>query len=291
MRSLDILIPTRDRPTCLVAMLGSLTAQQPPAGVSAINLYLLDNGGTSVFADFNAARQLDVLEARGIRTFYLRRPHLTGIYTVRRHLYEAGDGDVVVYIDDDVALPPGTLSSLWKGVVDAGFALAASLVIDVDGLHEGEIGFDHHVGVTLRMLADQVEREDLATVGDTWMEMVSPFGTNLMFRRDVFDTTGGWETLEQFFSDQRDSWGEDVGVCVALKSAGDAFVDISRIVLHLSPRQRSFTGWETPERLSKLLTERFGADHPSGLHSRSRDSGGGQAVVARLRGMATELSR
>jgi glycosyltransferase involved in cell wall biosynthesis len=291
MRSLDILVPTRDRPTRLAAMLGSLTAQQPPSGVSSINLYLLDNGGTSVFADFNAARQLDVLETRGIRTFYLRRPHLTGIYAVRRHLYEAGDGDVVVYIDDDVVLPPGTLSSLWKGVIDVGFALAASLVIDVDGLHEGEIGFDHHVGVTLRMLADQVERENLATVDDTWMEMVSPFGTNLMFRRDVFDTTGGWETLEQFFSDQRDSWGEDIGVCVALKSAGDAFIDISRIVLHLSPRKRSFTGWETPERLSQLLTERFGAGHPSGLPSRRRDSGGGQALMARLRSMATELSR
>lgn len=291
MPSLDILIPTRDRPTCLAAMLGSLTAQQLPPNVSSINLYLLDNGGTSAFADFNAARQLDVLETRGIRTFYLRRPHLTGIYLVRRHLYEAGEGDVVVYIDDDVVLPPGTLSSLWKGAVDKGFALAASLVIDVDGLHEGEIGFDHQIGVTLRMLADQVEREGLATVGDTWMEMVSPFGTNLMFRRDVFDTTGGWGTLEHFFSAQRDSWGEDVGICVALKSAGDAFVDISRIVLHLSPRQRSFTGWETPEGLSKLLTGLFDADHPSGLPSRRRDSGGGHSLVARLRSMAAELPR
>lgn len=291
MRSLDILVPTQDRPTRLAAMLGSLPAQQPPSNASSISLYLLDNGGTSVFADFDAVRQLDVLETRGIRTFYLRRPHFTGIYTIRRHLYEAGGGDIVVYIDDDVALPPGTLCSLWKGVVDDGFALAASLVIDVDGLHEGEIGFDHHIGVTLRMLADQVEREGLATVDDTWMEMISPFGTNLMFRRDVFDTTGGWGSFEHFFSDQRDSWGEDIGVCVALKSAGEAFVDVSRLVLHLSPRKRSFTGWETPERLSELLIERFGADHPSGLPSGRRDGGGGHALAARLRRMAAELAR
>lgn len=290
MRSLDILVPTRDRPTRLAAMLGSLAAQQPP-DASSISLYLLDNGGTSAFSDFDAARQLDVLEARGIRTFYLRRPHLAGIYTIRRRLYEAGDGDVAVYIDDDVALPPGTLASLWEGVVHHGFALAASLVIDVDGLHDGEIGFDHHVGVTLRMLADQVEREDLATVDDTWMELVSPFGTNLMFRREVFDTTGGWGSIEHFFSDQPDSWGEDIGICVALKSAGDAFVDISRIVLHLCPQERLFTGWETPERLSKLLIERFGADHPSGLPSPRRGRGGGYALAARLRGMAAELPR
>lgn len=291
MLSLDILVPTRDRPTRLAAMLGSLAAQQPPPAVSSISLYLLDNGETSAFTDFDTARQLDVLETRGIRTFYLRRPHLTGIYTIRRHLYEAGDGDLVIYIDDDVALPPGTLSSLWEGVVDYGFALAASLVIDVDGLHEGEIGFDHHVGATLRMLADQVEREALATVDGTWMEMVSPFGTNLMFRREVFDTTGGWGLLEHFFSDQPDSWGEDIGICVALKSAGDAFVDISRIVLHLSPHERSFTGRETPERLSKLLIERFGADDPSSLPSPRRGSGGGHALAAKLRGMAAELSR
>lgn len=289
-RSLDILVPTRDRPHRLFAMLGSLAAQQQPPSTS-IRLYLLDNGGTSAFTDFDAARLLDVLETQGMQTFYLRRPHLAGIYTIRRHLYEASSGDVVLYIDDDVVLPPGTLASLWEGVVGHGFALAGSLVIDVDGLHEEEIGFDHHADATLSLLADQVERENLATLDDSWMEMVSPFGTNLMFRRDVFDATGGWESLECFFSDQSDSWGEDIGVCVALKSTGEAFVDISRIVLHLSPRERSFTGWQTPERLSRLLVERFGADHPSRLPSPRRHSGEGSAVAARLRAMAAELSR
>lgn len=275
----------------LAAMLGSLAAQQLPPDISSISLYLLDNGETSAFSDFDAARQLDVLETRGIRTFYLRRPHLAGIYTIRRHLYEAGDGDVVLYIDDDVALPAGALSRLWEGVIDHGFTLAAGLVIDVDGWHEGEIGLDHRIGLTLRSLADHVEREDLAAVDGTWMEMISPFGTNLMFRREVFEATGGWASSEHFFADHPDSWGEDIGVCVALKSAGDAFVDISHIVLHLSPRERSFSGWETPERLSKLLIARFGVDHPSGIPSPRRGSGDRAVLAARLRGMAAELSR
>jgi len=286
--SLDILVPTRDRPVRLAAMLGGLAAQQLPVGASTTSLYLLDNGATSAFVDIDVARQLDVIEARGIRTIYLRRPWLIGIYAIRRHLYEAGGGDVVVHVDDDVALPPGTLTGLWEGTVGHGFALAASLVVDVDGMHEGEIGLDHRVGATLLGLADRVEREGLAGVDGRWMEMMAPFGTNLMFRRDVFDATGGWRLLEDFFAEHPKSWGEDIGVCVALKAAGGAFIDISRIVYHLSPRVRSFPGWETPEPLAALLTDRFGADHPSTLASPRRSGGGGVAVAARLRRMAAE---
>lgn len=289
--SLDVLVPTRDRPTRLAAMLGSLAAQEAPPAAFPISLYLLDNGETSAFADFDVARQLDVLAARGVRTFYLRRPHLVGVYAVRRHLYETARGDMVVWIDDDVALPPGTLLSLWRGIVDHEFALAASLVLDVDGLHGEEIGYGHRIGETLNRLADQIEREDLATVGDAWMEMVSPFGTNLMFRREAFDAVGGWGALEPFFSHRPDAWGEDVGVCVALKSTGEAFVDISRVVLHLGPRQRSFTGWETPAGLAELLVAVFGADHPSGMASPLRRAGGGRAVACRLRRMAAGLAR
>lgn len=288
--SLDILIPTRDRPTRLAAMFGSLAAQELPPSAS-IRLYLLDNGVTSAFADFDVARQLDVLETRGIRTFYLRRPRLVGIFAIRRHLYDAGVGDIVLYVDDDVVLPPGTLASLWRGVVDRGFALAASLVLDVDGLHEGEIAFDHRISATLSQLADQIEREGLATVDETWVEMVSPLGTNLMFRREVFDAMGGWESVERFFADQPDAWGEDVCICVALKSAGEAFVDVSRIILHLSPRRRTFTAWEIPEGLSRLLVERFGADHPSGLPSPSRGAGDVHTVTATLRRMAKGLAQ
>lgn len=267
-------------------MLGSLAAQRLPSGASTTTMYLLDNGVTSAFIDVDVARQLDVLEARGFRTIYLRRPWLVGIYAIRRYLYEAGSGDVVLCVDDDVSLPAGTVTALWEGTVVHGFALAASLVVDVDGMHKEEIGLDHRLGATLLGLADRVERDELAGVDGSWMEMVSPLGTNLMFPRDVFDATGGWKLLEAFFAERPESWGEDIGVCVALKAAGEAFVDISRIVHHLSPRMRSFTGWKTPEPLAALLTERFGADHPSGLASPRRAAGGGAAVAARLRSMA-----
>lgn len=289
--SLDILLPTRDRPTRLAVTLGSLAAQETPQGASAIRLCLLDNGATSAFVDIDVARQLDVLEARGFETYYLRRPRLSGVYAVRRCLYESGRGEVTCFVDDDVVLPPGALTGLWSGVVEHGFALAAGLVVDVDGLHGAEIGFGYQVRETLVELAEQVERDDLAAVGDTWMEMVSPFGTNLMFRRSMFEEAGGWACFEPFFASQPASWGEDVGLCVALKSVGEAFVDVSRVVLHLSPHRRSFVGWETPEELQVLLADRFGADHPSALPSPSRRPGGGRAVASLLRAMAAGTSR
>lgn len=244
--ALDILVPTRDRPARLAAMLGTLGAQERPSGISEVRLYLLDNGLTTAFVEMDVARQLDVLETRGVRTFYLRRPHLAGMFAIRRCLYETSSADVVLYLDDDVSLPPGALYGLWEGVIHHGFGLAGNLVLDVDGLHGEEIGFDHQVRQTLTSLADRVELEGLATVGDSWLEMTSPFGTNLMFCREVFDKAGAWDALKPFFTEQPDAWGEDVGVCVALKSAADAFIDISRIVLHFSPRERSFSGWETP---------------------------------------------
>lgn len=289
--SLDILLPTRDRPTRLAATLGSLAAQEVPPAASSIRLYLLDNGTTSAFVDLDLARQLDVLEARGFETYYLRRPGLCGVYAVRRQLYESARGEVVCFVDDDVVLPAGALTSLWRGVVEHGFALAAGLVLDVDGLHDEEIGLPYRARETLDQMADQVEREHLAAVDDSWMEMISPFGTNLMFPRRVFDAVGGWACLEPFFAAHPGSWGEDVGLCVALKSAGEAFVDVSRIVLHLSPHRRSFPGWETPEELRKLLVDRFGADHPSALASPSRRPGGGRALADLLRAMAATTAR
>lgn len=290
--TLDILVPTRDRPVRLAAMLSSLAAQRFPDDLGPACLYLLDNGVTSAFAEFDVARQLDVFEARGIRTVYLRRPHLDGIHAIRRHLYEASRGTVVLWLDDDVSLPAGTIESLWEGLSKYDFTLAASLVIDLDGLHEEEIGFGHEVRATLHRLAEQIEHENLATVDDAWMEMTSPFGTNLMFRRETFDSTGGWRLLDPYFGSEPDRWGEDVALCVALKSAGEAFVDISRVVLHLTPERRLFSGWKTSEALSELLNRNFGADHPSGLVSTRRPPTAPDrrdAVAARLRAMAARF--
>lgn len=288
-RSLDILVPTCDRPTRLAAMMGSLAAQDLPPGAVPIRVYVLDNGNTSAFADFDVARQLDVLQLRGFRTFYLRRPHLVGVCAVRRHLYEAGNGQLVCYLDDDVVLAPATLSTLWHGVADLGFTLAASLVLDIDGVHGEEIGLGHRVRDTLCRLADDIETEPLATFGDTWIELVTPFGTNLMFMRSVFDSLGSWSWMEPFFSAQPDAWGEDVGLCVALKSVGEACIDVGRIVSHLSPRRRLFAGWQTPEAFAKILIERFGADHPAGIVSSRRDPRDALRVASQLRARVAEL--
>lgn len=287
-KSLDILVPTRNRPVRLTGMLSTIAAQELPPDLQ-INLYLLDNSETSIFADFDVARQLDVLEVRGIRTHYLRRPHKKGIYSIRRELYETGTGEFVFYVDDDVTLAPGTLVRLYEGIESLGFTLAASLLIDLDGFYDEEITFSHQVAATLTMLADSVEREHLAAVGSDWMEVFLPQGTNLMFARETFDKQGGWAMLESFFADNPQGWSEDIGLVLALKTAGEAFVDITHIAFHLTPRTRTFGALDIAPALRQLLVERFGATLPWGIPSARRGSGDERALTANLRRMAEEF--
>jgi glycosyltransferase involved in cell wall biosynthesis len=284
--ALDILVPTRDRPLRLAAMLASLSAQEFPSGCDQAALYLLDNGQTSAFADFDVARQLDVLEWRGLRTFYLRRPHLRGIFSIRRQLYEIASGDIVCYLDDDVLLGPGTIRRLWHGLQDRRFALTASFVVDVDQRHEGEIGYHADLAATTAELAAQVGDGGIAMVDGPWMEMVSPFGTNLMFRRSDFDAVGAWEAMAPCFGDDPSIGGEDVGLCVSLKSRGEAFVDIADVVLHFTPARRTFASFDIPQALSAMLMERFGADHPAKIPSRLRETGDARPDVGQLTALA-----
>ena len=261
--SLDILIPTRDRPVELSAMLASLGAQDFHEVTGCINLYILDNGITTVTIHHNVARHLDALELRGVRTHYMRRPNARGIFWIRRELYLTSSGTVVCYLDDDILLGPHVIEMLWSGITDLSLNLASGFLLDVDGLHHETITYSgHELLKTTDWLIARLESGQVQVIDKIWMEMMEPTGGTLMFRRSDFDSLGAWERMCPHFEVEPKGWAEDTGLCVALKSLGSAFVAINEFVIHFSPLKRYFAGFEPSEAFKEFLKQNYGADYP-----------------------------
>ena len=280
--SLDILIPTRDRPLRLAACLASLAAQDLSFIEGEKRLYLLDNGGTSVFTASEVARYLDALEMRGIATTYLRQPKRCGIFWIRRELYQRSSGDIVLHLDDDVLLAAGSVADVWEGVVDTGFNLAANFVIDVDGLSRETITHSStNLKQSIEYLVEQIRGGRIGFQGDHWIEMTEPFGTNIMFRRADFDGLGAWDRLLPLFGDSSMGWGEDSALCVALKTLGSAYVSVREAVLHFTPSERYFTSFENSEGFKEFLCENFGGWNPSQIRNKPSDREGDVEMIIR----------
>lgn len=261
--NLDILIPTRDRPHRLSACLASLSAQDFSFIPGKIKLYILDNGTTSAFCENETVRHLDSLALRGVQTHYLRRPHLKGIFWIRRDLYKVSNGDVVCYLDDDIVLGANAIKNLWTGIIDLNFNLAAGFLIDVDWLYKDTITFaGHRIRHTLEWLIGRVQSKEAKVIEGDWMEMLETIGGCVMFRREDFENVGAWDWMLPYFQDDPLGWGEDSALCVSLKSLGSAFVNISEFIPHFTPQQRFFSSSNLSETFKDLLRKKFGGDYP-----------------------------
>ena len=99
--SASIVIPTRDRPDYLRVALASVLPQARRAGAEVL---IIDNG--------NGADTVTLAAEPGVR---LIRPGLQGANAARNAGVEAAQGDLIVFIDDDIEAPPGWLPALLAG--------------------------------------------------------------------------------------------------------------------------------------------------------------------------------
>lgn len=265
-KSLDILIPTRDRPERLTACLSSIIAQEFSMVAGNIRLYLLDNGTTSVLCNNEVVRLLDALSFKGIKSFYMRRPNTEGIFWIRRELYKNSFGDVVCYIDDDIIIGPSILYNLWRGIVDLNINIVSAFVIDVDAFHNKTIAYAGHCfKKTIAWLVRRLHTNKISTIEGNWIEMTEPSGACIMFRRSDFDSIGAWDRMISHFTREPHGWAEDYAICVALKSLGSAFVYIKEIVLHFTPRNRHFNGFQPSKEFRLFLMDNYGGYDPECL--------------------------
>lgn len=94
----SVVIPTRDRPAYLEAALASLAPQVAEAG------------GEIVVVDDGAGHARDVARRHDAR--YVARPDHPGLNAARNAGAAVAEGELVVFVDDDVLVAPGWLATL-----------------------------------------------------------------------------------------------------------------------------------------------------------------------------------
>jgi glycosyltransferase involved in cell wall biosynthesis len=121
---IDVLVPTKDRPTELATTLAGLAAQ---AGVRFRVVVSDQSEGPASYATPAAATLVRALRRRGTPVELCRHLPRRGITEQRSFLLSKATASTVVFLDDDVWLEPGVLDRLHRAlqVLGCGFVGAA----------------------------------------------------------------------------------------------------------------------------------------------------------------------
>ncbi|WP_347403557.1 glycosyltransferase family A protein [Solwaraspora sp. WMMD406] len=109
-RLLDVLIPTRNRPAELATTLSGLAAQPGPAGFGVVVSDQSDAG--PAWAEPAAATMVRALRHHGHPVLLTRRLPRRGLAEHRSYLLSLSTARLVLLLDDDVWLEPGTIQRL-----------------------------------------------------------------------------------------------------------------------------------------------------------------------------------
>ncbi len=209
MRSISVVIGTRDRSASLAATLGCVRRLIVPADLST-ELVIVDNGSSDGTLEVATSARLDEASAR---VLVERRP---GVSRARnRGAAEAG-GDVLLFLDDDVRPPETWLTRLAAPILD-GIATAT--------VSQFRLGHD-------RPWLTQLDRARL--MSESSIDPEHPFlvGGSMGIRRDVFLELGGFE--EELGPGALGPGGEDLLLTYRLEASGGSIAFVEDVeVLHL----------------------------------------------------------
>jgi hypothetical protein len=119
-RTLDVLVPTRNRPAELAVTLSGLAANP----VEEFGVVVSDQSdGEPPWRQAAVATMVRVLRHRGHPVLLTRRLPRRGLAEHRAYLLDRSLADYVLYLDDDVWLEPGTVARLLTAIreLDCGF--------------------------------------------------------------------------------------------------------------------------------------------------------------------------
>ncbi|MFG1673948.1 glycosyltransferase [Micromonospora sp. NPDC049282] len=125
-RRVDVLIPTRNRPAELAVTLSGLAAQE---GVPGFGVVVSDQSdGDPAYAHPAAATMVRALRHRGHPVLLTRRLPRRGLAEHRSYLLAQSAADLVLCLDDDVWLEPGSLSRLVGALDELGCGFVGNAV-------------------------------------------------------------------------------------------------------------------------------------------------------------------
>lgn len=122
MADLDVLVPTCDRPGELAVTLAGLAAQPHPFGVLVSD----QSAGRPGYEAPAAAAMLRVLAAQGRDVDAVRHLPRRGIAEHRAALLARSSAPYVLFLDDDVWLPPGAVARLHEAIVELGCGMVGA---------------------------------------------------------------------------------------------------------------------------------------------------------------------
>lgn len=223
------MIPTWDRLPLLRSCLDALRLQDLTHRV-----YVVDNGSLDGTAACLAADYPEVM--------VLGLPANLGFGRAVNLGIEAGDGELVVLLNNDTLAPPEFLAALVAPLVrDAALGCVAGVLVDPDGqtidaagvvVDRTLAGFSHLHGAGLADLAGP-------------LEPLGPCGGAAAYRRGVLTALGGFDP--EFFA-----YGEDIDLALRARAAGyRCQVAVDARALHRgsatlgrgSRRQLTCSGW------------------------------------------------
>ncbi|MCP2329839.1 MULTISPECIES: glycosyltransferase family A protein [Actinoalloteichus] len=125
--TLDVLIPTRNRPTELAVTLAGLGAQDDD---DRFGIIVSDQSDGTASYDTPAARAvLRTLHHRGHAVRLGRHLPRRGLAEHRQALLDASGADLVLCLDDDVWLAPGTIARLRRALAALGCGFVGNAVV------------------------------------------------------------------------------------------------------------------------------------------------------------------
>jgi hypothetical protein len=186
--TLDVLVPTRNRPVELATTLAGLAAQDTAFGVVVSD----QSDHTPGFGTAAASAMVRVLRAQGRRVSLVRHPR-RGLAEHRAFLLEQTVADHVLYLDDDVWLAPGTVTRLRNALRVLGCGLVGAAVqglsyLDDERPHETQ-GYEEWPG--------QPEPEHITPNSPAWRRWQLHNAANLIhLERRLNLAPGDWRAYK-----------------------------------------------------------------------------------------------
>jgi GT2 family glycosyltransferase len=177
----SIIVPTRDRAGYLDVALASIAPQAAAAGAEVL-----------VVDDEPGAATADVARRHGAR--YVAHASSRGLNAARNTGIGAARGDLLVFVDDDVAVRPGWLRAL--------LAADASAETDV-GVLTGPIlaRFEDHAFRSCGREEPPITTQDLGPVD---RDVPHAWGANMTVRRSWIERAGRFDESRELYGDEQE---------------------------------------------------------------------------------------
>ncbi|HJG64727.1 MAG TPA: glycosyltransferase family 2 protein [Corynebacterium stationis] len=121
---LEVLIPCFERPAELAVTLSGLAAQME----QDFDIILSDQSGTAIWEDSSVVAMVRVLRAQGRTVRCERNLPCRGLAQQRHHLLQLSNAPLVLFLDSDVWLEPGTMSRMLSALNQYGGGFIGSAV-------------------------------------------------------------------------------------------------------------------------------------------------------------------